>query len=240
MNLSRRHFFKGMAATAFASIPAAAMTSYGWSGPVDMPANDTTGEFVLPELPYSYDALEPNIDAQTMKLHHSIHHNGYVKGLNKAMAKLSEARDTGDVSLVKHWSRELAFHGSGHFLHTIFWMNMSPDGGGKPTGELAAKIDKDFGSFDKFKAHFAAASKSVEASGWGILGYHPIADKLMIAQAEKHQNITVQGIVPLLVIDVWEHAYYLKYQNKRGDYVENFFNVINWKDVASRLKAAME
>jgi Fe-Mn family superoxide dismutase len=202
-----------------------------------MPVDSATGEFILPPLPYDYDALEPAIDAQTMKLHHDIHHNGYVKGLNRAIAKLEEARNSGDVSMVKHWSKELAFHGSGHFLHVIFWKNMKPSGGGEPTGLIAEKIKSDFGNFEAFKTGFSAASKSVEGSGWGILGYHPMAGKLMILQAEKHQDLTIQGIIPLLVLDVWEHAYYLKYQNRRGEYVNNFFSVINWDDVNQRLKA---
>jgi Fe-Mn family superoxide dismutase len=192
----------------------------------------------LPPLPYAYDALEPAIDEQTMKLHHDIHHQGYVNGLNSAEEKLADARAKGDLAAVKHLSRELAFHGSGHFLHTIFWQNMSPDGGGKPSGELAEAIDKDFGGFDQFSAHFQAASNAVEGSGWGILAYQPAGDQLVVLQSEKHHNLTQWGVVPLLVLDVWEHAYYLKYQNKRPAYTKAFFDVINWKDVAERFKAA--
>ena len=195
----------------------------------------------LPPLPYAYDALEPHIDEQTMRLHHDIHHKGYVDGLNKAEEKLAEARSTGDTTLVKHWSKEAAFHGSGHFLHAIFWRNMAPagkGGGGDPAGALADQIKADFGGFDAFKAHFAAASAQVEGSGWGILAYRPDDGKLVILQAEKHQNLTQWSVVPLLVLDVWEHAYYLKYQNKRPEYVKNFFNVINWADVAERYGAA--
>jgi Fe-Mn family superoxide dismutase len=197
----------------------------------------------LPPLPYDYDALEPHIDAQTMRLHHDIHHKGYVDGLNKAEAKLAEARESGDTALVKHWSKEAAFHGSGHLLHAIFWPNMAPagkGGGGEPTGALAQQIQADFGSFDAFKAHFSAASAQVEGSGWGVLAYRPTDGKLVILQAEKHQNLTQWGVVPLLVLDVWEHAYYLKYQNKRPEYVKNFFNVINWADVAERYAAAKQ
>jgi Fe-Mn family superoxide dismutase len=209
-----------------------------WSAALEMPVSEN-GEFVLPDLPYPYEALEPYIDKETMRLHHDIHHAGYVKGLNTAMSMLDEARKSGDTALIKHWSRELAFHGSGHFLHSIFWKNMSPNGGGKPSGSLAAAIDRDFGGFDAFKIHFSAAASSVEGSGWGILGYHPSADKLLILQAEKHQDLTAQGVIPLLVLDVWEHAYYLKYQNMRGDYVNAFFHVINWADVAERFELAM-
>ena len=194
----------------------------------------------LPPLPYAYNALEPHIDEQTMRLHHDIHHKGYVDGLNKAEEKLAEARKTGDTALVKHWSKEAAFHGSGHFLHAIFWTNMAAagKGGGESTGALAAQIKADFGGFDAFKAHFSAASAQVEGSGWGVLAYRPVDGKLVILQAEKHQNLTQWGVVPLLVLDVWEHAYYLRYQNKRPEYVKNFFSVINWADVAERYAAA--
>jgi Fe-Mn family superoxide dismutase len=142
---------------------------------------------------------------------------------------------------VKHWEREAAFHGSGHFLHSIFWPNMAPagkGGGGEPTGALAEAIKRDFGSFAAFKSQFSAASTAVEGSGWGILAYQPQGDQLVILTAEKHQNLTQWGVVPLLVLDVWEHAYYLKYQNKRAAYVEAFYNVIHWSDVAARYEAA--
>lgn len=197
--------------------------------------------YELPPLPYAYDALEPHIDEQTMHLHHDIHHKGYVDGLNKAEAELAKARQGNDFALVKHWEREMAFHGSGHFLHAIFWTNMAPagkGGGGAPSGALADQITKDFGSFDAFKAQYIAASTAVEGSGWGILAWQPAGQKLVILTAEKHQNLTQWGAIPLLVLDVWEHAYYLKYQNKRGDYVKAFWNIINWPDVASRLEKA--
>ena len=194
----------------------------------------------LSPLPYSYDALEPYIDEQTMRLHHDIHHKGYVTGLNNAEAKLAEARAAGDFALVKHWSREAAFHGSGHLLHSIFWPNMiaASEAKAAPGGALAKAIDRAFGSFDAFKAQFIAAATAVEGSGWGILAYRPDDDALVILTAEKHQNLTQWGVIPLLVLDVWEHAYYLKYQNRRGEYVKNFFNIINWDDVAARYEKA--
>jgi Fe-Mn family superoxide dismutase len=194
----------------------------------------------LPPLPYDYDALEPYIDEQTMRLHHDIHHAGYVSGLNNAEAKLAEARAAGDFALVKHWSREAAFHGSGHLLHSIFWPNMIAAAQAKaaPGGALAQAIDRDFGSFEAFKAQFIAASVAVEGSGWGILAYRPADDSLVVLTAEKHQNLTQWGVVPLLVLDVWEHAYYLKYQNRRAEYVKNFFNIINWDDVTARYEKA--
>ncbi len=195
----------------------------------------------LPPLPYAYDALEPHIDEQTMRLHHDKHHLGYVNGLNKAEEKLAEARAAGDFAMVKHWSREAAFHGSGHFLHAIFWPNMAPagnGGGGAPSGALAEQINKDFGSFEVFKAHFTAAAGAVEGSGWALLVWQPVGEKLEVLQSEKHHNLTQWGVVPLLVLDVWEHAYYLKYQNNRGAYVDAWWNVVNWSDVAERFKAA--
>jgi Fe-Mn family superoxide dismutase len=196
---------------------------------------------VLPPLPYPYDALEPYIDEQTMRLHHDIHHAGYVKGLNNAEAKLAAARAAGDFSLVKHWSREAAFHGSGHLLHSLFWPNMISASEAKPApeGALAEAIDRDFGSFEAFTAQFIAASTVVEGSGWGILAYRPDDDSLVVLTAEKHQNLTQWGVIPLLVLDVWEHAYYLKYQNRRGEYVKSFFKVINWDDVAARYENAL-
>jgi len=191
----------------------------------------------LPPLEYPYNALEPHIDEQTMRLHHDMHHAAYVNGLNNAETKLSEARDKNDFGLVKHWERELAFHGAGHFLHCIFWKNMGPNGGGKPGGALMDQMQKDFGSFDRFVAHFKSAAVAVEASGWAMLVKNHPAHKLEILTAEKHQNLTQWVTEPLLVIDVWEHAYYLKYQNKRAAYVDAFMNVINWKDVEARFSS---
>lgn len=192
------------------------------------------GTHELPPLPYPYNALEPVIDEQTLRLHHGVHHAGYVKGLNTAEKKLAEVRASGDYSIVKHWERELAFHGSGHILHTIFWQNLSPQGGGKPNGKLAGALVTAFGSYDAFKKELIAATNAVEGSGWGILAYQMIFKGLVILQTEKHQDLTQWGAVPLLVIDVWEHAYYLKYQNRRGEFVDNIFTIINWSDVASR------
>jgi len=195
----------------------------------------------LPPLPYGYNALEPYIDEQTMHLHHDIHHKGYVVGLNTAEKKLAEARAAGDYALVKHWSREAAFHGSGHFMHALFWPNMAPQGhggGGEPKGELAEQIKKDLGSFEAFKKHYSAAAVAVEGSGWAVLAWQPQGKQLVVLQSEKHQQLTQWGVVPLLVLDVWEHAYYLKYQNKRAAYVEAWWNVVNWADVAARFEKA--
>lgn len=200
-----------------------------------------TGRYTLPELPYPYDALEPHIDTQTMRLHHDKHHAGYVRGLNSTLDALAEIR-TGQrpAAEVKRWSRQLAFTGSGHFLHLIFWNCMSPTGGGAPKGLVGAQIDRDFGSFRQFAQQFKAAAGSVEGSGWGILVFEPLSRRLMVMQAEKHQNLTAWGIVPLVAIDVWEHAYYLKYQNRRKEYVSAFMNVINWDFVEHKLAELLE
>lgn len=194
---------------------------------------DESGKFILPELTYAYDALEPYIDEQTMRLHHDVHHLSYVNGLNNASAKIKEAIENKDFGIIKHWQRELAFHGAGHFLHSIFWENMGPNKGER-SGILEEYIEGSFNSFDAFKEYFSAVAGAVEGSGWGILAYQPDSDRLEVLQAEKHQNLSQWTAIPLLVIDVWEHAYYLKYQNKRGAYIDAFFNVINWEAVSKR------
>jgi len=194
--------------------------------------------YELPELPYAYNALEPVIDEQTMRLHHDKHHAGYVKGLNHAEEMIAKARKSGDYALIKHWERERAFNGSGHILHTLFWTNLSPKGGGEPSGKLAEAIGREWGSFEAFKKEFRAASAAVEGSGWGILSYTVPLKQMVILQAEKHQDLTQWGTVPLLVVDVWEHAYYLKYQSDRAAYVDNLFKIFNWKEVEKRFGVA--
>ena len=199
-------------------------------------------EYKLPPLPYAADALEPHIDAQTMTLHHGKHHASYVKGLNDAITKLEAARQGGATSAgleaIRDLTDSLAFNGSGHVLHCVFWENMKKGGGGEPKGAIAKQIAGDFGSFANFQAHFATASKKVQGSGWGILAWEPLSRRLIVLGAEKHQNLTMFGCIPLLVLDVWEHAYYLKYQNNRGGYVDAFGNVVNWENVDSRLSMA--
>ncbi|MDK9700702.1 MAG: superoxide dismutase [bacterium] len=190
--------------------------------------------YELPPLPYAYNALEPHMDEATVKLHHDMHHKGYVDGLNKAEEMLAKARETGDFAMVKHWSREMAFHGSGHFMHTMYWENMAPNAGGPATGKIAAQIEKDFGSYDSFKKQYSAAAVAVEGSGWAVLCREPRAKRLEILQSEKHQDLTLWGVTPLLVVDVWEHAYYLKFQNKRAAFVETWWNLVNWNDVNAR------
>jgi Fe-Mn family superoxide dismutase len=209
------------------------------------PANPGDGEkkrsmktYELPPLPYSYDALDGFLSAEILEFHHDKHHAGYVAGLNTTLEKLGEARQKGDLGQAKALTREMAFHGSGHVLHTLYWESMSPDGGGDPSPKLKKAIEKDFGSVDGFRKHFAAATKTAEASGWGCLSYEPLGDRLVISAFESHQQMSFQGSTPLILCDVWEHAYYLKYQNKRPDYVEKFFDVINWKFAEQRLAEA--
>jgi len=192
----------------------------------------------LPALPYEYNALEPYYEERTLKLHHGAHHKAYVDGLNNAEKKLAEARKNNDFSMVKHWERELAFHGSGHILHSIFWENMKPNGGGPAEGAIASQIEKDFGGFNEFKNQFTAAATAVEGSGWALLCWHPIFNKLEILTTEKHQNLTQWGACPLLVIDMWEHAYYLQYQNKKAEFVDAWWNLVNWDNVNDKFGAS--
>ncbi|MBC9783162.1 superoxide dismutase [Heliobacterium chlorum] len=199
------------------------------------------GQHQLPPLPYPYNALEPVISESTLRIHHDKHHKSYVDGLNRAELKLVEARQRRDFSLIKHWERELAFHGSGHILHSVYWTIMtSPGRGLQPGTHTQNQINKYFGSFAAFEEQLTQATVDVEASGWGILVWQPAWRRLEILTAEKHQNLTQWGATPILVIDVWEHAYYLDYQNRRSDYVKAFWNLINWAEVENRLLYAMQ
>ena len=196
-----------------------------------------TGQFTLPPLPYAADALEPHMDAQTVKLHHDLHHAGYVNGANAALAALKAAREAGDFKLVDHHSKKLAFHASGHFLHSLYWENMAPVGkGGAPSEALQKAIVETFGSLDTMKAQMSAAAAAVEGSGWGVLGYNPFNQQLTILQCENHEKKAIWSLVPILVVDVWEHAYYLKYQNKRADFIAAWWNLVNWNDVSARFE----
>lgn len=191
----------------------------------------------LPDLPYAYNALEPHYDEATLRIHHDLHHKTYVDGLNNAEMKIDECRKTGDYALIKHYERELAFHGAGHILHTLFWENMAPNGG-EPKDEILNQINTDFGNFETFKKEFSAAAVAVEGSGWAILCWNCMFQKLVILTAEKHQDLTQWAVKPLLILDVWEHAYYLKYQNKRAAFVEAWWNIVNWDTVNERFKLA--
>lgn len=189
----------------------------------------------LPDLPYAYYALEPFYDEETVRLHHDMHHKAYVDGLNNAERKLSEALAKDDFAMIKNIEREIAFHGSGHILHSMFWNNMHPNAGGPANGQVASLIKRDFSSFESFKKLFTASAVAVEGSGWAVLAWNPIFEKLVILQIEKHQNLTQWGVVPLLIVDVWEHAYYLKFKNKRNAWIDAWWNLVNWDDVNHRL-----
>ncbi|NYF10718.1 Fe-Mn family superoxide dismutase [Leifsonia sp. AK011] len=197
-------------------------------------------EYTLPELPYDYSALAPSISAEIMELHHSKHHQAYVTGANAALAGLAAARDAGDLANVNKLEKDLAFNLGGHVNHSIFWTNMSPDGGDKPTGDLESAIDDTFGSFDKFTAHFTAAAMGVQGSGWAALMWDSIGKNLIINQFFDQQANFAAGTVPLLLLDVWEHAYYLDYKNVRADYVKAFWNIANWENVQNRFTVARE
>src|SRR5690554_2928860 len=197
-------------------------------------------EYTLPELPYDYAALEPSISATIMELHHSKHHQAYVTGANTALAQLAEARDKGDFANVNKLEKDLAFNLGGHVNHSVFWTNMSPDGGDKPTGDLASAIDDQFGSFDKFQAHFTATALGVQGSGWAVLAWDSLGQRLVIEQLFDQQSNAALGSIPLLMLDVWEHAYYLDYKNVRADYVKAFWNITNWANVQERFSTARE
>ncbi len=194
--------------------------------------------YTLPELPYDYAALEPHISAKIMELHHDKHHATYVDGANAALEKLEAAREKDDNAAINLYMKNLAFNLGGHSNHSVFWNNMSPDGGDKPEGEIAAAIDEYFGSFDKFKAQFTAVATGIQGSGWAILAYDTIAGRLNLFQLFDQQGNIPVGVVPLLMLDMWEHAFYLDYQNVKADYVKAWWNVVNWEDVAQRLDTA--
>ncbi len=194
--------------------------------------------YTLPELPYDYAALEPHISAKIMRLHHDKHHAAYVAGANAALENLAAARQAGDLSKINQFSKDLAFNLGGHTNHSIFWTNLSPDGGGRPEGELAGAIDDAFGSFDSFVAHFTAAATGIQGSGWAVLAYDSISGGLVVFQLFDQQANVPAGIVPLFMVDMWEHAFYLDYLNVKADYVKAIWNIADWRNVAERLEAA--
>lgn len=192
----------------------------------------------LPDLPYDYSALEPHIDAATMEIHHSRHHNTYVTKLNEAEEALGAALASGDNATAVKLTGAINFNGGGHANHSMFWTTLSPDGGGAPSGELAAAIDDSFGSFSAFQDHFAATTAVIQGSGWGWLCYNPVTKKVGYQSTPNQDNPVKLGLKPLLGLDVWEHAYYLKYQNKRPDYIKAWWNVVNWDQVADNFAKA--
>jgi Fe-Mn family superoxide dismutase len=193
-------------------------------------------KYELPELPYDYSALEPHLSGEIVTLHHDKHHQAYVDGANTTIEKLGEARESGNFATINQLEKNLAFHVSGHVLHSLFWSNMSPDGGGQPEGELAAAVTEHLGSYDALRAQLTEAAMGVQGSGWGALAWEPVAGRLTIEQIYDHQSNVGQGSVPLLVLDMWEHAFYLQYKNVKKDWVEAFWNLVNWADVSARLE----
>jgi len=194
--------------------------------------------YTLPDLPYDYAALEPAISGEIMQLHHDKHHQAYVDAANQTLEKMEAARSGGDFGSIVGLEKTLAFNLGGHVNHSVFWKNLSPDGGDKPTGELAAAIDSYFGSFDGFRAHFKAAATTIQGSGWAMLMYDQMADRLLIEQIYDQQGNMAAGNTPILTLDMWEHAFYLQYKNVKADYAEAFWNVANWADAAARFSAA--
>jgi superoxide dismutase, Fe-Mn family len=195
-------------------------------------------KYTLPDLTYDYGSLEPNISGKIMELHHDKHHLAYVNGANTALDLLAEARDKNDLTWVNKLQKDLAFNLAGHVNHTVFWRNLSPEGGDKPVGELAAAIDEFFGSFDGFRAHFTASALGIQGSGWSILAWDVLGEKLIIEQLYDHQGNLAPASIPLLMLDMWEHAFYLDYQNIKGEYVKAFWNIVSWPDVTARFEAA--
>ncbi len=193
-------------------------------------------KYELPELPYDYSALEPHYAAEVLELHHDKHHKAYVDGANTTFEKRGEARESGDFGTINQLEKNMAFHLSGHVMHSLFWANMSPDGGGEPDGDLAAGVKEWFGSYDGFKAQLTEAAMNVQGSGWGALSWEPLGGRLTVEQVYDHQGNVGQGGPPLLVLDMWEHAYYLQYKNMKQDWVDAYWNLVNWPDVASRFE----
>ncbi len=196
--------------------------------------------YTLPDLDYDYGALEPHISAQIMQLHHDKHHAAYVAGANTALEKLAAARESGDFAAINKLEKDLAFHLGGHINHSVFWKNMSPEGGGRPDGEIAAAIDEFFGSFEGFQKQFNEVANGLQGSGWSVLVWDTLGQRLNINQLFDQQGNLPVGQLPVLQLDMWEHAFYLQYLNVKGDYVKAWWNVVNWADVTERFTKARE
>jgi len=193
--------------------------------------------YELPDLPYDYSALEPHYSARMLELHHDKHHATYVKGANSTLEKLADARERQDFAAINQLQKSLAFHVSGHVLHSLFWKNLGPESdGGTPEGALADAIEDNFGGFDGFRAQLTEAATNVQGSGWGALAWEPVGRRLVVEQVYDHQGNVGNGTIPLLVLDMWEHAYYLQYENRKEEWVQAYWRLINWPDVADRLK----
>lgn len=193
-------------------------------------------QYALPSLPYDVRALEPHLSSEILDLHYNKHHAAYVKGANDTLEKLADARQRRELGHIGQLEKSLAFHISGHVLHSLLWKNMSPEGGGTPSGPFGAALDRYFGSFEGFKAQLNAAAETVQGSGWGALSWEPLGKRLVVEQVHDHQSNIGNGALPILVIDMWEHAYYLQYQNRKKEWLAAFWEVVNWNDVAARFE----
>ena len=195
-------------------------------------------EYELPKLPYAYSALEPYCSSETMELHHKAHHAAYVRGANATLESLSAARENGSFDAINGLSRDLAFHVSGHILHSLLWTSMTPGDDTRPSDELCAKIDLDFGGMDNFRKQFWATAQNLQGSGWTVLSFEPTANRLVIHQLHDHHANLTPASKPLLVLDMWEHAYYGQYQNRKREWIEAFWHVIDWRTISARFKAS--
>lgn len=196
--------------------------------------------YTLPDLPYDYSALEPHISGAIMALHHGKHHAAYVKNSNEVLEKLDEARRKEDFSRVAALERTLAFNLSGHILHSIFWQNLTPKGGGVPSGDFVSAIQKDFGDFERFRKQLTEVASTIMGSGWAALVWEPVGKRLLITQIYDHQSNLAQAGIPLMVVDAWEHAYYLQYQNRKAEFFESIWNLWNWRDISARYALAIQ
>lgn len=200
-----------------------------------------TTPFKLPDLPYDFNALEPVIAAEIMQLHYSKHHNAYVTNLNAAIEKYHDAENKGDLATMIAMQQAIKFNGGGHVNHSIFWTNLAPTskgGGTPPSGELAKALEQQYGSVESFIEKFSAKTVAIQGSGWGWLGYCKSSGKLRMSMCANQDPLSTHELVPLLGIDVWEHAYYLQYKNVRAEYVKNIWKIVNWKNVEERFLAA--
>ncbi|MBW4578849.1 MAG: twin-arginine translocation signal domain-containing protein [Tildeniella nuda ZEHNDER 1965/U140] len=243
MTLNRRHFLGLLGAGTGAIATSIYVPQLAWAAePTTKPTAQTP--FTLPPLPYAYNALEPHIDERTMQFHHDKHHAAYVKALNGAIEKHPELKGKTAEDLIRNLSSVpedvrtiVRNNGGGHINHTMYWVIMGPKAGGEPTGELATAIQKTFGSFDEFKKQFNEAGTKRFGSGWAWL-VRTKEGKLQITSTANQDNPLMEGLYPIMGNDVWEHAYYLNYQNRRADYLEAWWNVVNWKAVNDRFKLA--
>ena len=194
--------------------------------------------YALPELGYAYDALEPAYSAELLELHYTKHHQGYVNGANETRTALAEARESNDFDKLNQLQKNLAFNLSGHILHSIFWRNLAPNDGAAPSGDLEEQIGRTFTDVDTLRQQFSAAGASIQGSGWATLSWEPVSRSLVVEQVHDHQGNIGNGTVPLLVMDMWEHAFYLQYRNEKKRWIEAFWGLINWRDVAQRLDSA--